>query len=84
MRIQPSTKEQDTVSSCTVLSREGGDTYSEPLCIVCLGSSEQGVKRVVPRNNEASQVCQELSAEIEDNQEEVEGNKANHCIGLGN
>lgn len=58
-------------------------TYSQPLGVVGLARSKQRIKRVVTGNDEAGDVGQELTAEIEENQEEVQRDGANHGIRLG-
>lgn len=59
-------------------------TYSEPLGIILLGSGKEGIERVVSGEDEASKVGEELAAEVEDDQEEVESNETDDGISLGN
>ena len=44
---------------------------------------EESAQRVVPRNDEASKVGEELASQVEDNEEEVKSTKADDGIGLG-
>jgi hypothetical protein len=84
-------KKEKTTQYCTqlvtfVMERldEGATriSYSEPLGIVSLAGGEQGMERVISRNDEASQVGQELTTEIEDDKEEIESSQANDCVDL--
>lgn len=54
------------------------------MSVIDFGSAEQGSQRVVARNDEASKVGQQLTAEIEHNEEEVERDEANDSINLWN
>lgn len=58
-------------------------TYSQPLGVVLLVRSEQGVQGVVTGNDEAGNVGQKLTAEVEDDEEEVEGGNTDDGVGLG-
>jgi hypothetical protein len=62
----------------------GTATHGKPLSIICLVGSKQRTERIVSGDNEAGDVGQELAAEVEDDQEEVQGAEAKHSIGLGN
>lgn len=58
-------------------------TYSQPLSVIVLVLGEQGTEGVVSGDDEASQVGQELTTEVEDDEEEVEGSKTDDGVGLG-
>lgn len=51
--------------------------------VVHLGCGEQSLQRVVARDDEAGDVGQELAAEVEDDEEEVQGDKTNDGVDLG-
>ncbi len=53
------------------------------LCIICLAGAKQSVKRVVCRDEEAGSIDEELSSDVEEDQEEVEGTKAKDRVDLG-
>lgn len=59
------------------------ETHSQPLRVIRLAGREEGVKRVVAREDEAGQVGEELASEVEDDKEEVEGDEADEGVGLG-
>jgi hypothetical protein len=65
------------------LERDIGGTDSKPLGIISFAHGEQGLKRVITRDNEASKVCQELSTEVEEDEKEVCCSKAENDIDLG-
>lgn len=50
--------------------------------IVPAGRKESG-HRIVARKNESREVGEQLTAQVEDDKEEVEGTEANDSIGLG-
>ena len=54
------------------------------MCIVCLAGTEQGVQRVVSRNDKAGEVDEELSSNIEEDEEEVEGEETEENVDFGN
>jgi len=58
-------------------------THGEPLGVVRLGRREEGIERVVDRDGEAGQVCQELAAEVKDDEKEVQADEADDGVGLG-
>lgn len=58
-------------------------SYGQPLCVIFLVVSEQGAKGVVTGNDEASEVGKELTTQVEDDHEEVEGGETDYGIGLG-
>ena len=58
--------------------------YRQPLGIVFFVGREERIERVVTGNDEAGQVGEQLAAEVEDDQEEVEGTDTDDAIGLGN
>jgi hypothetical protein len=55
----------------------------QPLCVVGLARREKRIQRVVSRDHKTSEIGQELAAEVEDNQEEVQRNQADDSVGLG-
>lgn len=61
-----------------------GSTNSQPLGIILGVGSEEGLQGVVARNDEASEVGEELAAEIEDDKEEVESSETDGSVSLGN
>jgi len=60
------------------------DPVSEPLSVVNFASAEECLQGVIGGDDETSKVGQELTAEVEDDEEEVEGNKSNSSIDFGN
>jgi hypothetical protein len=60
------------------------DPVSEPLSVVGFGSGEQSLHGVVTRNDETSQVGEQLAAEVEDDKEEVKSARANNGVDLRN
>lgn len=61
----------------------GRKPYSQPLGVVGGAGSEQGVQRVVGGNDKPSKVGEQLAAEVEDDEEEVESGEADDGVGLG-
>lgn len=61
----------------------GEDTHSQPLRVVGGARGEESRQRVVARDDEASEVGEELAAEVEDDEEEVQGGEADGGVGLG-
>jgi hypothetical protein len=59
-------------------------TYRQPLSVIGCAGREKRLHRVVPGNDKAGKVCEKLPAEVEHDQEEIEGNEADEGIGLGN
>ncbi len=57
-------------------------TYGEPLCVIHLAGTEQGLQGVVARDEETSQVGQELTAEVEDDEEEIQSADTDNAIDL--
>lgn len=55
----------------------------QPLGIILLVVSEECLERVVTGDNKTGKVGQELAAEVEDDEEEVEGTESNNSICLG-
>lgn len=62
---------------------EDGFVYSQPLGIVILIGSKQGMQRVVARDNESGNVGQKLTTEVQDDEEEVERADADDGVCLG-
>lgn len=60
------------------------DPVSEPLGIIDLVSGEQGLQRVVARDDKARNVGQELATQVEDDEKEVQGDETNDSVDLGN
>jgi hypothetical protein len=56
----------------TRLVRGRGNIYREPLCVIDLAGTEQGLQGVVSRNDEAGEVDEELAADVEEDEEKVE------------
>lgn len=60
------------------------ETYCKPLRVVGFAGTEQSGQGVVTGNDEASQVGQQLTAEVENNKKEIEGGNANDSVDLRN
>lgn len=58
-------------------------THCQPLRVVGLAGGEESLEGVVARDDEASQVGQELTAQVEDDEEEVKDDEADNRVGLG-
>jgi hypothetical protein len=58
-------------------------THGKPLSVVRLVGREESGKGEVSGDDEARNVGQELAAEVEDDQEEVERAQAKNAVGLG-
>jgi len=54
----------------------------QPLCVINLACTEQCLKGVIARNDESRKVDQELAANVEENQEEVETDESEEGINL--
>lgn len=59
------------------------DPVGQPLRVVVLGRGEQGLEREVAGNDKAGEVGQELTAEVEDDEEQVQGDDTEGSVGLG-
>jgi hypothetical protein len=59
-------------------------THGQPLGVIGLASAEEGLEGVVGRDDEAGGVDEELSSDVEEDQEEVQGTKAEDDVDLGN
>ncbi len=73
-----------------VMMQPGGEFHSngnrtEPtyLCIVHLAGAEESVQRVIRRNDEPSRVHEELAANVEEDQEEIDAGQAKEDVDLG-
>jgi len=55
----------------------------QPLGIIVLVMGKQGVERIVSRDDETGNVGEELAAEVKQDEEEVERDRANNGVGLG-
>jgi hypothetical protein len=60
-----------------------GGTNSQPLGIILGVGREEGLERVVPGDDEAGKVSEQLATEVEDDEEEVERRDADGSVGLG-
>jgi len=58
-------------------------THRQPLGIISNSSSEQGMERVVGRDDEADGVDEKLGGDVEEDEEEVHGRQAEDNIDLG-
>jgi hypothetical protein len=58
-------------------------THGQPLGVIGLASAEEGLKGVVGRDDEAGGVDEELSSNVEEDQEEVQGTEAEDDVDLG-
>ena len=61
-----------------------GKAYREPLCIITLADGEQGLQRIIPRDYEAGNIGKELSADVEEDEEEVGCDKTEESVNLRN
>ena len=59
-------------------------TYCQPLSVVDLAGGEEGVQRVVARDNESCNVDEELSSNVEEDEEEVQAGETEDHVDLGN
>lgn len=58
-------------------------THGQPLGVIGLAGAEEGLERVVGRDDEAGGVDEELSSNVEEDQEEVQGTEAEDDVDLG-
>jgi hypothetical protein len=58
-------------------------TYCQPLRVVNLARAEQSVQRVVAGDDEAGNVDEELSSDVEEDEEEVEAGETEDYVDLG-
>jgi hypothetical protein len=59
-------------------------TYGQPLRVILGARSEESCQRVVSGDDESSKVGEKLAAEVEDDQEKVQGTEADGSVGFGN
>jgi hypothetical protein len=59
------------------------DTYCQPLGVIDLARTEQGVQRVVTGDDKAGDVDEELSGDVEEDQEEVQAGETEDHVDLG-
>jgi hypothetical protein len=59
-------------------------TYGQPLGVITLLRSEESLEGVVGRDDEAGGVDEELSSDVEEDKEEVEGAETENNVDLGN
>jgi hypothetical protein len=57
--------------------------YGQPLGVIDLAGGEEGLERVVARKDEASKVDEECTAEVEEDEEEVETAQAKDHVDFG-
>jgi len=75
----------DNVDKALSNGEEGkDDPVGQPLGVILLACSEQSVQGIVSRNDEASDVGEKLAAEVENNEEKVEGSDSDDGVRLGN
>ena len=58
-------------------------THGQPLGVIALAGGEEGLEGVVGGDDEAGGVDEELSSNVEEDQEEVEGTEAKDDVDLG-
>jgi hypothetical protein len=58
-------------------------THGQPLRVIGLAGAEEGLEGVVGRDDEAGGVDKELSSNVEEDQEEVQGTEAEDDVDLG-
>ena len=61
-----------------------GCTHGQPLGVIALAGGEEGLEGVVGGDDEAGGVDEELSGDVEEDKEEVEGAEAENNVDLGN
>jgi hypothetical protein len=66
-----------------VCGRYSCPTYGQPLGVITLLRSEESLEGVVGRDDEAGGVDKELSSNVEEDKEEVEGAEAENDVDLG-
>jgi len=59
------------------------DPVSQPLSIISLASAEQSIEGIVSRNDEASEVDEKFSSNVEEDEEEVETEETEKHVDLG-
>jgi hypothetical protein len=57
--------------------------YGQPLGVINLARAEQGIQGVVAGDDEASEIDEELSSNVEEDQEEVETGQGEENVDLG-
>jgi len=73
----------DGIDGALKQSQEGeNNPVSQPLCIIGLGCAEQSFEGVIARDSESSEIGQELSCNVEEDEEEVGGNDTEEGVGL--
>jgi len=55
----------------------------KPLSVVGFAHAEESLERIVTRDNESSKIGQQLSSDIEEDEEEVDSDKPEEAIDLG-
>lgn len=58
-------------------------THGQPLRVIARLAREQGLERVVGRDDESGGVDEELAGDVEEDEEEVEGAEAEDDVDLG-
>jgi len=56
----------------------------QPLSVICCLGAEQSFQGVVPRNKEACEIGEEGASDVEEDEEEVDSEKAEEGVDLGN
>lgn len=78
--------EWEPVDGADQALKDGQETednpVSQPLSVVNLAGAEERIERVVSWNDEASEVGEDLAAEVEEDQEEVESKDAENSVDL--
>lgn len=71
----------DQASTFTVEGQ--GSTHGQPLGVIALAGGEESLEGVVGGDDEAGGVDEELSSNVEEDKEEVEGAEAENNVDLG-
>lgn len=71
------------MASCLASDKKAGYTYSQPLGVIDLAGAEESLERVVTGNDESSNVDEELSGNVEEDEEEVETSETKDHVDLG-
>lgn len=58
--------------------------YSQPLSVIRLANSEECLKRIVPWDDKAGEIGQELSSKVEEDEEKVEADDTEEPVDLRN
>lgn len=78
------TEPVDGVDGALENGQEGiGDPVGQPVGVIGLIGSEEGLERVVAGNDEAGKVDKELASDVEEDEEEIKGTEAENDVDLG-